>query len=55
MKKLKTLKVEDVKGRMPTAAQYNALKGMCYSPSVRDLKRKARKQARQNLKQGVWD
>lgn len=54
MKKLKTLKIEDVKGRMPTAAQYNALKGMCYSPSVRDQKRKARKDARQSIKRGDW-
>ena len=39
---------------MPVAAQYNTLKGMSYSPSVRDQKRKARKAARQSLKRGDW-
>ena len=49
-----TIKANTLKGRMPVAAQYNTLKGMSYSPSVRDQKRKARKAARQSLKRGDW-
>jgi len=52
--KNKTKKIEDVKGRMPTGAQYNALKGMSYAPSTRDEHRKGRKQARQSIKRGDW-
>ena len=44
----------DVKGGLPKGAQYNALKGMGYRPSVRDENRKARKQARQNVKRQEW-
>ena len=44
----------DIKGRIPTGAQYNALKGMGYTPSARDEKRKARKAARQSIKRGDW-
>ena len=54
MKKVKTLKIENVKGRVPVAAQYGALKGMCYSPSVRDNNRKARKGAKQSIRRGDW-
>jgi len=54
-KQLKAIKVPDVKGRLPEAAQYAALKSMCYSSTVRDQKRQDRKKARQALKRGDWD
>lgn len=49
-----TIKEGTVKGRLPRGAQYQALKGMGYAPSVRDGHRKARKAVRQSLKRGDW-
>jgi hypothetical protein len=50
-----TIDPNTLKGELPKGAQYNALKGMGYTPSRRDQHRKTRKQARQNLKRGDWD
>ena len=45
----------DTKGRIPKGAQYNALKGMCYTPSVKDQNKQGRKQARNDIKRMDWD
>ena len=45
-----TIKDGDVKGRIPKGAQYLAQKGMTYRPSDRDQNRKARKQAKRDLR-----
>lgn len=38
----------------PRGIHYQALKGMSYRPSARDLKRRDRKQSRQGLRRGEW-
>lgn len=45
----------DVKGSLPKGAQYHALKGMSYTPSVRDLNRKARRKAKRDVKRMDWE
>lgn len=50
MKRTKTPKTP--KGSLPKGAQYRALVGMSYTPSVRDLTKRERKQAKQALRKG---
>lgn len=53
MSKRKTSK--QPKGTIPESIQYRSLVAMSRTPSVRDLKRRARKAAKLDLKKGVHD